>query len=116
MSLIYRLPDISSRPLSYKIDDGAVTMGLNNAPLLSARPGKSGIHLLSDGRDAFAARAVLARIAEKSIDVQYYMYHQDTVGSLLTYELLRLHTLRLTAATMPLRRIKDAAPYQFLVR
>lgn len=90
MSRFYRLPDISSRPQSYKIDDGAVTfLGRMNAPLLLDNPGKSGVHLLPDGRDAFAARAVLARKAEKSIDVQYYMYHQDTVGGLLTYELLR---------------------------
>jgi putative cardiolipin synthase len=43
----------------------------------------------SDRRDAFAARALLARLSEKSLDIQYYMYHQDTVGGLLTYEVLK---------------------------
>ena len=90
MNLFYRLPDISSRTQSYAIDDGAATsLGQLYTPLVSAHPGKSGVFLLSDGRDAFAARALLAREAEKSIDVQYYMYHQDTVGNLLTNELLK---------------------------
>ena len=31
---------------------------------------------------------MLAREAERSIDTQYYMWHQDTVGRLLVYELL----------------------------
>ena len=50
---------------------------------------KSGIMELHHGRDAFAARAVLAQNADKSIDTQYYMWHQDTVGRLLIYELIK---------------------------
>ena len=64
-------------------------MGQEFAADLAANPDKTGVFLLPHGRDAFAARALLARKAEKSIDVQYYMYHQDTVGNLLTYEILR---------------------------
>jgi len=87
---LYRLPDISKRSQSYVIDDGVVTpLGRDLATELAAHPGKAGIFLLPGGRDAFVARALLARKAEKSIDLQYYMYHQDTVGSLLTYEMLR---------------------------
>jgi len=90
MRLLYRLPDISARPASYAIDGGAKTkLGQGVGDDLAAHLGLSGIHLLGDGRNAFAARAILARMAEKSLDVQYYMYHQDTVGGLLTHELLR---------------------------
>ncbi len=86
----YRLPDISGRSQSSAIDDGLVTtLGRTFAAELAANPGKTGIFMLNDARSAFAARALLARKAEKSIDLQYYMYHQDTVGSLLTYEVLR---------------------------
>ncbi|WP_455207038.1 phospholipase D family protein [Kaarinaea lacus] len=49
----------------------------------------SGFSPLSDGLDAFAARAVLANIAEKSIDVQYYIWHNDDVGDLLAVALLK---------------------------
>jgi putative cardiolipin synthase len=91
MSLFYRLPDISSRTQSYMIGDGeATTLGQKWGPKKSAHPGKTGVFLLKEGRDAFVARALLARDSEKSLDIQYYMYHQeqDTVGSLLTHEVL----------------------------
>jgi len=56
--------------------------------LLERHPTLSGVHLLAHGRDAFAGRAVSARLAERSIDLQYYMFHQDTVGRLLIRELV----------------------------
>lgn len=43
-----------------------------------------GFVLLGSGLDAFVARAVLAEVAERSIDVQYYLYHNDQVGKLFT--------------------------------
>jgi len=52
-------------------------------------PGESGFHLLGNGLDAFVARAALAHVAERSIDVQYYLYHDDLVGRLLTWVLLQ---------------------------
>jgi putative cardiolipin synthase len=84
-----RLPDNSQRPPSHVINDGAST-SLSKAfePQLAQHPGQSGVHLLKNGLDAFVGRAVLARLAERSIDVQYYMFHQDTVGRLLIKELL----------------------------
>jgi putative cardiolipin synthase len=90
MSFLYQLPDISQRVRSSVIDDGAnTTLGRDFSAELAVNPDKTGVFLLQDGRDAFTARALLARKAEKSIDLQYYMYHQDTVGSLLTYEVLK---------------------------
>ena len=44
--------------------------------------------MLRGGLDGFVGRAVLARLAKRSIDVQYYMFHQDTVGRLLIKELV----------------------------
>lgn len=38
--------------------------------------------LLDNGLDAFAARAILAESAKKSIDAQYYLLHDDVVGRL----------------------------------
>jgi len=55
----------------------------------SEPPGQSGFHLLSSGLDAFVARAVLANVAERSLDVQYYLYHNDLVGKLFTEQLIR---------------------------
>jgi putative cardiolipin synthase len=39
--------------------------------------------VLAEGPDAFAARALLAAAAERSLDVQYYIWHNDTTGTLL---------------------------------
>ena len=36
-----------------------------------------------DPHDAFAARVLLARAAERSLDVQYFIWHGDAVGTLL---------------------------------
>lgn len=52
-------------------------------------PDQSGFVLLGNGLDAFVARAGLAAAAERTIDVQYYLYHADQVGGLLAAQLLK---------------------------
>jgi putative cardiolipin synthase len=52
-------------------------------PLVAAHSGQSGIVPLRDGRDAFGARCVLAEAAERTLDVQYYIWHNDLSGRLL---------------------------------
>src|SRR6266704_1328798 len=59
------------------------------APLVEAHPGRSGIVALPDGRDAFAARALLADAAERTLDARYYMWHNDMAGSILFSALRR---------------------------
>ena len=56
------------------------------APLLAAHPGRTGAILINDGLDAFAARALSARGAGRSLDLQYYMWHDDLCGRLLALE------------------------------
>ncbi len=58
------------------------------APQLGAHPGQSGFRLVADGVEAFALRALTARRAERSLDVQTYIWHADTTGVLLIRELL----------------------------
>ena len=55
----------------------------------AANPGHSGFLLLGNGLDAFVARALLAHGADRSIDVQYYLYHSDLVSRLFTDQLLK---------------------------
>ncbi len=64
------------------------TIGKAVAPLAAAHPGLTGVHALLDGRDAFAARVMMADTAERSLDVQYYIWRNDTTGTLL-FEALR---------------------------
>lgn len=70
-------------------DTGDTRLGSFEAEARAGRPGESGFILLGDGIDAFVARAALARAAEKSIDLQYYLFHNDLIGRLLVYELLQ---------------------------
>ncbi|MEJ2084716.1 MAG: phospholipase D family protein [Acidobacteriota bacterium] len=86
------LPDNRDREESHAIavSQGERTrLGTAVTEDLAAHPGRTGVILLRNGRDAFAARAVLAELAEQSIDLQYYMFHHDTVGNLLIYEVIR---------------------------
>ena len=57
-------------------------------PLTDAHPGRSGLLLLPDNLDAFAVRASVARAAGRSLDLQYYIWHHDLTGNLLSHELL----------------------------
>ena len=59
------------------------TLGKAAAQEQAKHPELSGLYLLSDPREAFAARVKLAKQAEKTLDVQYYIWHGDTTGSLL---------------------------------
>ena len=84
------LPDNSNRTetLHYTGTDDTPLGKLVETRLPAHAEGQSGYLLLPDGLDAFVARAVLARHAERSIDTQYYMWHGDEVGNLLAYQLL----------------------------
>ena len=57
------------------------------APLLAREKGRSGVILLPEGLDAFAARVMATRQAGRSLDVQYYIWHDDVTGRLLAREL-----------------------------
>ena len=57
----------------------------------TSRPeaGKSGYRIISKGVDGFAAREQLIAAATKSLDLQYYIFHQDQTGRFITLSLLR---------------------------
>ncbi|MDB6452855.1 phospholipase D family protein [Falsirhodobacter sp. 20TX0035] len=58
---------------------------LDRATVRAARRhrGRSGIHMLADAHDAFAARMLLVREAKRTLDLQYYIWHGDRSGTLL---------------------------------
>ena len=74
---------VDRRPSSAYADTGDTSLGRALAPAVAAHPGKTGVLPLISGREAFAARMIAARVADRSIDVQYYIWHADTTGSLL---------------------------------
>ena len=52
-------------------------------------PAHSAFGLLVEGSEAFAARVQSARMAERSIDVQTYIWHADLTGMFFAHELLQ---------------------------
>lgn len=48
----------------------------------------SGFYPLDEALEAFLSRVLLARAAQKTLDIQYYIWRQDNTGTLLLYELL----------------------------
>ena len=78
------LPPLGQRAASFTLDRTHTTrLGQAIAPQAAAHPGRSGVLPLIDGRDAFAARVLLARSAERSLDVQYYIWRGDLTGTLM---------------------------------
>jgi cardiolipin synthase C len=67
-------------------DTGATRLG-KAAPAL--KPGESGFRPLPSGVDALLSRIVLAEAAERSLDVQYYIWRDDLTGRLFANALLR---------------------------
>jgi len=82
-------PQSPARPTSTALTGtGDTSLGRSIAPHLDAGTNESVFYPLSEGAEAFVARVGLARAAERSLDVQYYMIHTDGTGNALFREML----------------------------
>jgi putative cardiolipin synthase len=52
-------------------------------------PGESGFAIIPNGRQAFTDRVALADLAEKSLDLQYYIWERDETGRILAERVVR---------------------------
>lgn len=80
------LPPLGERTVSHALtpaESRDTDLGRALATELEAHPGQSGIHSLSDAREAFAARMHAAHLAQRTLDVQYYIWRNDLTGTLL---------------------------------
>jgi putative cardiolipin synthase len=78
------LPPLANRTVTHAMTDtNGTRLGRVVVPLVTAHAPNAGIYAMRDARNAFAARARLAAVAEKSLDVQYYIWHDDLSGTLL---------------------------------
>ncbi|NTW59486.1 MAG: phospholipase D family protein, partial [Nitrospirae bacterium] len=84
------LPKDYAREPSHAWDRPQETkLGRALAPAATQHPGMSGFHLLGNGMDAFVARMALAEAAERTLDLQYYIFHGDLTGKLILDSLVR---------------------------
>ena len=56
---------------------------------IAAHPNQSGVYVLDKGEEALVARAWLADHAQKTIEVQYFIWSADNIGILASEALLR---------------------------
>src|SRR5690242_18877361 len=56
--------------------------------LAKPHPGLSGFRLFASGSDAFTLRVQMADRAQRTLDVQYFIFNDDTTGKLLMSAIL----------------------------
>ena len=82
------LPRNNQPPASFALLDTDQTgLGRYIGTQIASRPGQSGFVLLENGIDALATWLELVDQAERSIDAQYYLFHDDLAGRLLLQHL-----------------------------
>jgi putative cardiolipin synthase len=70
-------------------DTGRTALAAAVRPRVAAHPGQSGLHELPAGEGALAARLALADAAQRSLDVQYFIWNKDMAGKVLLEHLFR---------------------------
>ncbi len=107
------LPPLEGRHVSTSLDPEkarATTLGQTITPVVSAHPEQTGNRIIHQPLDAFATWARLAREAERTLDMQYYIWSADISGTWMFGELLdaaergvrvRLLTNSLESTDMP---------------
>jgi putative cardiolipin synthase len=84
--LAYRPAGAASRALAVEHD--ATELDRSVGSFAAAHPGRSGLALCSENLHAFSVRALSARAAGRSLDLQYYYWKTDLTGLLLCRELI----------------------------
>ncbi len=95
-ALVLALSSCASAPPSYTktvttaaAETGMTFLARRGDGMGNPHDGRSGIHLVTDGPEALALRLVLSERAERTIDAQYYLLHDDASGHLFAYALLQ---------------------------
>ncbi len=68
-------------------DSASTSLSRALSAAAAVHPGETGIRILTHPIDAFAARVTLAAAAERSLDIQYYIWHEDHTGLLMFEQL-----------------------------
>lgn len=69
-------------------DTAQTTLGKIAAQVTGDRPEDSTMYLVSEGTEAFLTRMVLLSMAERSVDVQYFIWKSDLIGKLLMHQMI----------------------------
>ena len=70
-------------------DTGDTYLGRNLADFVATHPGESGFYPVYDGIDSLALRLLMIQQAERTIDAQYFLIHDDLVGNVFLSALVQ---------------------------
>lgn len=80
--------DIARSESRAPTDTAATRLGHASATLTSAHQGDNAFRPLPDGVDALLARLALAKAADRTLDLQYYIWRNDLTGRHLAHALI----------------------------
>lgn len=86
------LPSLANRTVTTALVEAearSTRLGVVLSPKADEHTGKSGFYPLRNPHDAFCARMFLIHEADRTLDVQYYIWHGDITGTLLLEALHR---------------------------
>ncbi|MDP9649829.1 phospholipase D-like domain-containing protein [Paraburkholderia caledonica] len=82
-------PQVGRTPTYAAQDTQATPLAEHFASGEHGHPGESAFHLLPDSVDALLARVILTEKAEKTLDLEYYIWHSDLTGRALALAVLK---------------------------
>ncbi|MBF7689075.1 phospholipase D family protein [Acinetobacter sp. EC24] len=80
---------VSKAVYSTDFDTSQTQLSQLVTPLKQSHAGLTGYHLLFDPLEAIAARLNLINKAQKTLDLQYYIWDNDKIGALALYEIIQ---------------------------
>ena len=84
------LPTDYPRTESMALDDyQSTSMGQRHAAAEAEHPGESGFAIIRYGRNAYSTRIAMSDLAEKTLDLQVYIWEADETGRILAERLIR---------------------------
>ncbi len=91
LSACSTLPKQHTQPVEYAFNTPTDDTSLAKIvlPLREQNPNLTGYHVLYDPLEALAARIELINKAEKSLDLQYYIWDNDKIGALALHAMIK---------------------------
>ena len=80
--------DYEDNPSYAFTDTGQTTLAKKAKQITGDNPDESTMYLVSEGTEAFLTRMALLKLAERSVDAQYFIWKSDLIGKLLFNELI----------------------------
>ena len=80
--------DYEENPSYAFTDTDKTILGIKAKAITGDNPDESTMYLVSEGTEALLTRMVLLALAERSVDVQYFIWKSDLIGKLMFYGML----------------------------